>query len=309
LAFLLVLVRWLDLAALWQAAKEVRLGYFLSSLACLLATEILISIRLKCLMKPMDLQLPFKRLLRISFIARFYGFFLPAGVGHVLARWYKVTENRIARLDFAAVSLTEKALFLAVSIACVVLPLLLVPDSRLAGLRLGILLSSTFLAALLAVYFVFAGGFVTSRYLQVWGERAARRFGIPETSLSHLQSRLRVFARVNGRLGRAALITLGIQLAILARIGFLILAVGVQLPWHTTVWVGSLIFMIQNLPVSLAGVGLRESAFAFAFGIYGLDRELGALVGLLFFVQGILNASTGGLLELTDRGSRPRKQS
>jgi len=101
----------------------------------------------------------------------------------------------------------------------------------------------------------------------------------------------------------ASLITLGIQTMIILRIVFLFRAVGVDLALLTIIWIGSLIFIIQILPISFAGLGVRESAFAYAFVLYGLNPEAGALVGILFFGQLVINACFGGVLEFSDRGN------
>ena len=75
------------------------------------------------------------------------------------------------------------------------------------------------------------------------------------------------------------------------------------MPWERILWISTLVFFLQSQPVSFAGVGVRESAFAYAFGLYGFGQEAGALVGLLFFAQMAVYAAIGGVLEITDRGN------
>jgi glycosyltransferase 2 family protein len=58
------------------------------------------------------------------------------------------------------------------------------------------------------------------------------------------------------------------------------------------------------IPISLGGLGVRESAFAYLFHLYGYGADVGALVGILFFAQIVLCAVFGGILELTDRGNQ-----
>lgn len=88
-----------------------------------------------------------------------------------------------------------------------------------------------------------------------------------------------------------------VQSIVVLRLFFLFLAVGLTLPWQTTLWAGSLIVFLQSLPITLSGIGLRESAFAYTAELYGHEPELGVAVGLLLFSQIILSAVIGGVLE------------
>ena len=64
---------------------------------------------------------------------------------------------------------------------------------------------------------------------------------------------------------------------------------------------GSLVLLLQTLPISFAGIGLREGAYAYLFTMYGLPPEEGVLIGILFFSQILIVAFMGGVLELADK--------
>jgi len=115
---------------------------------------------------------------------------------------------------------------------------------------------------------------------------------------------LGIFRGRAGILLTATLLSCIIQILIAVRISLLCRAVGVTLPWLNLLWVSSFVFFIQVMPVSFAGVGVRETAFAYTFSLYALGREAGALVGVLFFTQMLIFAGIGGILEIVDRGSR-----
>jgi uncharacterized membrane protein YbhN (UPF0104 family) len=61
-----------------------------------------------------------------------------------------------------------------------------------------------------------------------------------------------------------------------------------------------LVLLLQIIPVSFAGIGVREGAYAYLFGLFKLPPELGVLTGILFFSQEILFAVIGGMFELHD---------
>jgi uncharacterized membrane protein YbhN (UPF0104 family) len=299
LLFLANRIEWQDL---WQATLSVRLEYFLASYSCLFALEALVAWRLRILMRPMDFQLPLLRLLKISLISRFLGFFLPAGLGQGVVRWFKVTRARVGRLQFLVVTTIEKALLFVTTLLCVGLPLVLSPDPRVQHIRAALLpiviIGLPILGGLLLTFFYEPAYRQIRRGLSPLGERLGR----PSPRLSALLGEVTVFFGRTADLLSAASITVGVQAMVLLRIALLFYAVGLDLPWLTVLWAGSLVFVIQALPISIAGLGVREYAFAYVVGILDRPPELGMLVGLLFFAQIVITALIGGLLEVFDRG-------
>jgi len=305
--FILLLSRWLDLDEMKQAAVRIHLGYFLLSLVLVLSNEVVIAARLRGLMGAMKLRLSLARVIRIGFMSRFYAVFLPSGIGLLLARWYKVTENRVERLDFAAVTLTEKILFVSVTLISVAIPVILFPDRQIQSIYLPLLTSIIILLLAVTACLSFCTGSFGTDQAAVSLETALKRVLRKEiTPISALQGALRNVFSSPGRITKAGLFSVVIQAGIILRIGFLIMAVGASLPWSTVLWLGSFIFLIQIIPVSFSGLGIRESAFAFAFQLYGLKAEEGTIVGLLFFLQALTAAGIGGILELFDRGHPDR---
>jgi hypothetical protein len=95
-------------------------------------------------------------------------------------------------------------------------------------------------------------------------------------------------------------LSLGWHLFFLVRNFLIFLALSIPLSFLDVAWMSSLVFLLQLLPVSLAGIGVREGALAFMFVQVGLPPEQGVAVGVLFFSQMLLLAVLGGLLELTE---------
>lgn len=77
------------------------------------------------------------------------------------------------------------------------------------------------------------------------------------------------------------------------------------MPVSTIIWVSALVFLVQTLPISFNGMGIRETGFAYLLGLYGIDPEKGVLIGLLFMANIIISAMVGGILELTDKRTFP----
>ena len=78
-------------------------------------------------------------------------------------------------------------------------------------------------------------------------------------------------------------------------------SMGLPLNYIDIAWMSSLVLLLQIIPISFAGIGLREGAFAYLMTVFGLAPENGASLGILFFSQMLIVALIGGLLELAEK--------
>jgi uncharacterized membrane protein YbhN (UPF0104 family) len=91
------------------------------------------------------------------------------------------------------------------------------------------------------------------------------------------------------------------QFFFIGRLFTLVLAASLPLNWIDITWIGSLVLLLQSLPISFAGIGLREGAYAYLFTLFHLPPENGILIGILFFSQMLMMALVGVVLEWTER--------
>ena len=69
-----------------------------------------------------------------------------------------------------------------------------------------------------------------------------------------------------------------------------------ELEWSRLVWLFPVIHALSALPITVAGLGLREAAAMTLLGIYGVPREEAAAAALLSFVVAAGWAAVGGLV-------------
>ncbi|MBX4210352.1 flippase-like domain-containing protein [Candidatus Parcubacteria bacterium] len=65
-------------------------------------------------------------------------------------------------------------------------------------------------------------------------------------------------------------------------------------------WALIIINIAIFVPISIAGLGVRELGFSYLFGLLGINAAQATSLSLLLFVAGLANMALGGLLELTD---------
>ena len=90
------------------------------------------------------------------------------------------------------------------------------------------------------------------------------------------------------------------QIFFICRLLVLIKAASVPLGFIDITWIGSLVLLLQTIPISFAGIGLREGAYAYLFTLFNLPPEKGVMIGILFVSQMLIIAFLGGILEFVE---------
>jgi len=290
-----------DLSAIAAAVKDVELSFYLLSTLIAVLSNVFIAGKYYILIKPSPINHSLLALVRINFIARFYALFLPSAVGREFVRWMKVTRNQEGRAAFVASIIFERLTFLLVLILCGSIPLLMYRSiPQIVALRLQlqpwIILALIIMAVLLSFY---GSQSVRSLAKSIAGrifDRFSDRFNIGSLieSISLNKMKAAYYAAVIG-------LSLVWQIFYISRLLALVKASALPLNLIDILWMGSLVLMLQTLPISFAGIGLREGVYAYLFSLYNLPPEKGVLIGILFFSQMLIMAFAGGVLELMER--------
>jgi len=290
-----------DLSAIAAAVKHVDLSYYLLSTLIAGLSNIFIAAKYYILIKDSPINHSLLSLVKINFITRFYALFLPSAMGHEFVRWLKVTRNQEGRASFVASIIFERLTFLLVLILCGSIPLLMyqsIPAITELRLRLQpwVILALLIIAALLTVY--------------VSASIRSRTKSIVDRIVNRLPDKFNMGSFIEGISLRnmktayyAGIIGLSLvwQIFYIGRLLMLTKAAALPLNPIDILWMSSLVLMLQTLPISFAGIGLREGAYAYLFTLYDLPPEKGVLIGLLFFSQMLIMAFAGGVLELMDK--------
>lgn len=289
-----------DLAVLTSAVKKIDISSYLLSTLVAVLSSFFIAAKYYILIKNSPIRHSMFSLLKINFISRFYALFLPSAVGREITRWIKVTRNQENRLAFVAPIIFERLTFLLVLILCGSVPLLTYgPTAEIIALRARLLpwviLALVIIAALLSFY--------ASSGARSLAKSIAGRLFAPFSAKIRLTSLIESFSLKNMSTAQyASILSLSLiwQVFYIGRLFTLIKAAALPLNLIDIIWMGSLVLLLQTLPISFAGIGLREGAYAFLFSRFGLPPEDGVLIGILFFSQMLLMAFIGGIFELMD---------
>jgi glycosyltransferase 2 family protein len=286
-----------DWSIIFHSFSEITiLWYILSTLIGIICASSL-AFKHYLLIKGTRLELSITRLVIITFISRFYALLLPSALGTEAVRWYKVTKNETGRSFFLASIMVERLFFLLILLLFGTIPLFINQgNDQIILLRhkiMPFIISAYIILFIILFYFLFpklqsAIKQCIKRLIHFKKGTKIKRF------LENFSLKNSSFSIISAILA----ISLMWQFFFIGRMFFLFYAMNLQLNLINITWMSSLILLLQVIPVSFAGLGIREGAFAYLFTLFGLEAEKGFLLGILFFTQMLVFSAIGAILNI-----------
>ena len=290
-----------DLSEIGVTIGNIRWLPYIGSYLILLLCSIPLAIRLQILMQPTVLDFHLKRLIEVQFISKFYSVLFPTGIGISIARWYKITQNRIGRRVFIVITIVERVMTAMTLLLSVGIPLLFAGDPSIQPFRSSVL-PIIFLLVFICILF-----FLILLHPYAYGKYAMLMKRVESKFRSDLAGKIvGVYEDFGLYLHRKHLIRKAFAAHLVYQgmsfvyFFLLFMALQLDLPWGTILWISMLVMLILTLPISIGGLGVRESGFALLLGFYGIDPEKGVVLGGLIFIHLILNVVLGAALNLLE---------
>lgn len=290
IALLALLLTRTDLQSLGTLFRSLRVPIFFGSILLYLLTQLLSTVRWRCLLQAEKIHLSFWRLTLLYFEGMFFNLMLPTAIGGDLVRGYRVsrlTERREASLASILVERLSGFAALAI-IACIaILPVYAhVNDPLIAWLTVG---SAAGMVALIAS--------LLSDRLQALFLRLLHGVGLGR--FHDAVHRLYEAVQQYWTHRRTLLLALGLSLilqSLVITIFYLISqALNLSVPFRYFFLFVPLISVISMLPISIAGLGLREGSAVYLFTKVGLDSASALSLSLLWFAVTALCSGLGGI--------------
>lgn len=297
--FIAYIVYKIDLKLLAETVLSVNLKYYFISFVILIINSVVLAQKYKIVMQPSGIYQPLTELVKINFICRFYSMFLTTAVGQSVIRWHLSTKHQEGRLKFITVMIFERSTFFFALFSTVLVSFLIAPslnDKIIAGYTYPLLAAGLFILLIFYLYLNYS-----PFYHLINSILPNSKKHIDNVLMSNLNGFIRTFSTYHKQLKT---LIIGLSLAFLWHFLFLLkvyllaFSVNVQLSFVHIMWMASLALLIQVLPISLNGIGLREAVYALLFRIQDLPPEAGVLLGILLFSQMFFMSVMGGVLHL-----------
>lgn len=292
-ALMALLLSQADLSTIGRQLASVDPRFFAGAALAQGFVMLLSAWRWRLLLERQGHAIPLLELTKITWIASFFGTFLPATAGNDLVRGQLLHRRGVPLADLVSSILVDRVIGTLALIFLTIPPLVILLQSQpgLEGVAwaVALLMVATFLAA-------FAGPKILRR------ARGWRLPGFLRKGLYGLDAVAAGCARLlRGRKTMAA--TIGLSLAVHALTIVLVYlvgrAVGVELGILYYALFVPLIWLLSLLPVSISGLGLRDAGFVALFGQVGVPTERALTMSLLVFAIILLSSAVGGVLYLT----------
>jgi uncharacterized protein (TIRG00374 family) len=224
-------------------------------------------------------------------VGMFFNQLLPTTVGGDIARYhYTAAGGRGAALS--AVVLDRVFGGVALIIFAGVGLIIIGPDAPLPAAFVATL-AVTLVVGLLVITAAFMLRQSWLDRLRRWSQRCPARV---HTIFERL---LAAFAAFRGRYDvvLAALLWSGLlQCVVIVHYYIVGLALGLTIPWQAYVLIVPLALAITMLPISINGVGVREGAFAYLLGLYGVELPVSIAFAFVMYALMLGQGLLGGLV-------------
>ena len=292
LGLLILLILWSDRDQLIAILTSLQTPLFLLSLGIYIGLQVICSYRWQQLLRAERIREAFPRVLRLYFEGMFFSLFLPTSVGGDLVRGYRLSRSYAPSVAYASI-FVERLIGFSVLLAVAAMALALEPTARQDP-------------ALVLIVLLGLGGFTLGVGIALDGRIVA--------SLLLLLSRLRLH-RIHGILERfyqavlqyrghhqallkAMALSLPVQGGLILICYLLARAVGLQIPLEYFILFEPLVVLASMLPISLAGLGVREGMAVYLLGKIGVTPAAALSVSLSFFLLMALGSLPGGVAYL-----------
>jgi hypothetical protein len=279
----------IDLPAFWVAVRGADKLLLLAACGMMLLGVVIRAYRWQILLKAIDVPVPLWELTQIYFIGFLFNNLLPSGLGGDSIRMLELNRHTERGSDAVTSVIVDRFLGLSALQAIALLALLSAWGSVPAGV-------AYFTVA------IFVGGLAGGYLLinRALYETLRARIGLFRrlTAIKKVGNLFESFQRYPlPALGRAYLVAFPFNFTLIAANIFIGMALGAEVDLaHYAVFV-PIISLLLLLPVSFAGLGVREEAYRQLFGQVGVLPEIAVAISLLIYLSGnVVTGVIGGII-------------
>jgi uncharacterized protein (TIRG00374 family) len=269
-------------------------GYFLIVLVNVAAAaQLMIAVGLH------KMPFGFGQLLRLQFIASFYSAVIPSEITTSVIKWSRLSRGKRFRAQSAAIVIACRVVNWATLFALGLGAAFF--DDKLQTPALRLLLIVAFVATVVAALPLVSRR--TANLMGLWGVAVSSRIVLPSglrSALGKVWHATTAFSSMERRRSALLLLTALMQHALGAWAYWLLFrAVGVELAIASILWLRVTIFIINALPISFNGLGVREAALTSILpAFYGIAPVAALAASLTLVGRQVVLFMIGGSCEL-----------
>ena len=279
-----------NLPELVAVLKSANVWWFLVALLVEFIRVLISSYRWQILLSAKKIHNSLGSLISFYMVGYFFNMLLPTVWGGDVVRTYELAKYSERAADSIASVLVERTLDLVGLFVICWVSLAVFGLKRFEGTNILPIISGLSMTVLFLVVLLFNRRLMEKlislgRIIKWWDTEAKLR-GTYDSLLE-----LALYRR---SLGTAFGVSLIYQFVGIISAFLISQALGLGVPFSFFLVVMPIIWVIMMIPISIAGLGVRESAFVFFFAQHGVPTESALLLSLLFFSLTLVLALVGG---------------
>ncbi len=274
-----------------------RYDYLLVALGIQLSLAIISAAKLHLLLRVYGLLYPVRVIYLLNLIASFYSLFLPGTLLGGVVKWYRLSRTAGSKAQVMSGMVMDQLSHHAMILILGLLALGLAISQGIVTSRLVyaviLLLGATFLFLLV----------VLNKRVSEIVERVGRLAlawdppGLLIRAVENIWSALTAYQEHKSVLVKVFGLALVYEVLTFF-VGYVVarsINLGIEL--LQLVWILALVTIVRSIPISIAGLGVREGAFVFFFSLVGFSMEQAISYSLLGFALTVVVSLVGGLIE------------
>jgi len=299
---LLLLFAKIDIRSVFDSLRDIDMALWGLSMVLYFLYRGILSCQMSLGLMPLGMNIAVRQLFKITLIAGFYSLVLPGSLlAGSAASWYKLSRTGNKKSMAAAALVVYFRIVNTLTVLAIGL-VAVSSDARTSMISMQLLIAGIFIG------FLFLLLPFTSPSVASFADRIAnhllRSCHLPEW----LQSKVRegeqaVFSfQKLGAARTAWAFALSLLANAVAVFTWYLLAQALDMPLaiHSIAWMSSLITIVQMIPVSIGGLGLREISLVTILRDYGISESQALGFSLAVFSLMVVSGLAGGVLEAWD---------
>jgi uncharacterized protein (TIRG00374 family) len=304
LILIILLLREIGLQETLEKLLQAHPAYLLAALVVALLGVVVRAYRWQVLLSALEVKVPLGQLIALYFIGFLFTNVLPTGFGGDPIRMYELSRYTHRTAESAGTVLADRFFGLIVLQAMAVVALAF-------GYQLVEPWMIAFTVLLLVGSLVAVWLLLNRQFWQSLGERLKPLTSLTQKQgavLSKVEGLKRFYESLHGYNVAAVGKTLGVSLVFNISLITMNYLIGLSLGDRVSIWYYFLFVPITSivtiLPVSFAGLGVREGAYVFLFTQAGMPRETALSLSLLVYVISIFTPGLIGGVIYVLKGAR-----
>ncbi len=280
-----------DYEPLKAILRDLRLEFCLAIIGVLYVQDFIKALKWHTLLLAKNINLSILRIIQVDFASTFLSLFVPSTISLDLFRAYGLSKEVASKKQAASSIIVDRALSLFALI--VVANVSVVLFYKTIAVPEVAYISTSTLVGFVAVVLIIDSRFVI-RFLSRY-EATIKKYKILQ-KLGELRESINEYKLHKSKLVKVFLLSVAMQTLRIVVYYLASLAVNANIPFQYFMIFTPIVMFLVMLPISLAGIGLRESSFVYFFTKVGVLGTIAFAIPALVSLMVVISVLPGGVI-------------